>query len=122
MDEGRLDEALRTDVEDHLAGCAHCCGQVGFLARVADLPAPPAVPGRLLALAQGERWWLAGRLRPAALAAAGVGLAAVLLVVFPRVLEESLPGDPVAVRGAGAVPAERSAAGAPALSAGAGLA
>ena len=82
---GELPAARREKLKAHLADCAYCCGQVGFLARAGELGPPPAVPVHLLAAAQGERspFQFFGRLRPATLVAAGAGLLLALLVASP---------------------------------------
>lgn len=89
--EGTLAGGARETVAEHLADCAFCCGQVGFLARAAELGQPPAVPAALLALAQGERVSLIRRLHPAAAVAAAVVVAAALLLVVQRDQQGSLP-------------------------------
>ena len=96
--EGRLRGAPRKIVEDHLADCAFCLGQVGFLARAGQLGPPPAVPTQLLALARGERLGLIGHLRPATLVAATVGIVLALAVVSPRVREAPLSGISIPAR------------------------
>lgn len=81
--EGTLPEAARSYLETHVADCAFCRGQLGFLARAADLGPPPSVPARLLAAARGERAPLLGRLRPVTAAAAGATLLLALFVAGP---------------------------------------
>lgn len=81
--EGRLPEARRERLGEHLSGCDFCCGQAGFLARAREFGSPPAVPVALLAAARGERPPLFARLRPATLVAAGAGLVLALLVASP---------------------------------------
>jgi hypothetical protein len=81
--EGRLPGDARGKLEGHVADCAFCRGQLGFLARAADLGPPPAVPARLLSAAVSERAPLLGRLRPATALAAGAGLLLALLVAAP---------------------------------------
>lgn len=81
--DGTLPGPLRAKLEGHVADCAFCRGQLGFLARAADLGPPPAVPAHLLAAARGERGPLLLRLRPATLLAAGAGLLLALFVASP---------------------------------------
>jgi len=52
--EAKVGVAERTMLEDHLADCGFCLGQVGFLTRGADNEAP-VVPNRLLNAARGVR-------------------------------------------------------------------
>lgn len=77
--EGKLPAAARDGLEAHLADCAFCLGQVGFLSRAAKLGPPPAVPVHLLAAARGERGRLLVPFRPARLLAATAGLVLALL-------------------------------------------
>ena len=81
--EGTLTDAAREGLVGHVADCAFCRGQLGFLARASDLGPPPAVPARLLSAARGERAPLLGRLRPATALAAGATLLLALLVTAP---------------------------------------
>ncbi|MCC6129736.1 MAG: hypothetical protein IT186_07385 [Acidobacteria bacterium] len=90
--EGRLERSLREGVEVHLADCAFCRGQVGFLARAGRLEAPPAVPVHLLAEAKGDRSPLIRFLRPATLALAGAGFVIALFLIAPYPREGSSPG------------------------------
>ncbi len=81
----------RETVRLHLADCAYCRGQVGFLVR-AERPGPePAVPARLLEGARERSWW-AGRLSPVAVAAAVVGMALALVMVASRERQQAVPG------------------------------
>jgi hypothetical protein len=89
--DGALADSARDVVADHLAGCEYCCGQVGFLARAAELGPPPPVPAALLARAQGERVSLVRHLRPAAAVAGTVTVVAALLLVVQRDRQWSLP-------------------------------
>jgi hypothetical protein len=107
--DGTLGGTLRESLQNHLADCGFCLGQVGFLSRAGELGPPPAVPTHLLALAQGERPGLLGHLRPATLVAATAGLVLALAVVSPRGREESLPGVPGFDRSDTASPAAPSA-------------
>lgn len=100
--EGTLPDAAREGLEGHVADCAFCRGQLGFLARASDLGPPPAVPAHLLSAARGERAPLLGRLRPATALAAGAGLLLALLVAAPW------PGFP------GARPSDRAGGDSPA--------
>ncbi len=93
--DGRVAAARRGELEGHVAGCAWCCGQLGFLSRANDLDTLPAVPAHLLAAARGERAPFFGRLRPATLVAAGAGLVLALLVASPWG-RPGFPGEPVA--------------------------
>lgn len=81
--EGSLPRARREKLEGHVADCAFCCGQLGFLTRAAELGPLPAVPAHLLAAARGQREALLALLRPATLVAAGAGLVLALLVASP---------------------------------------
>lgn len=92
--EGGLPGARREELADHLADCAFCRGQAGFLARAASLGPPPPVPVALLEAAAGRRQPLFGFFRPATLAAAGAGLALVLLVAGPLGRTARIPGAP----------------------------
>ncbi len=82
--EGGLKGVRREQVEGHVADCAFCLGQVGFLSRAGKLGPPPAVPTHFLALAQGQRPRLLRHLRPATLVAAAASLVLALAVVLPR--------------------------------------
>ncbi len=82
--EGELKGPRREEIAGHVADCAFCLGQVGFLSRAGELGPPPAVPTHLLALAQGERPRLLEHLRPATLVAAAASLVLALAVVLPR--------------------------------------
>jgi hypothetical protein len=82
--EGRMSGRDREAVMLHLADCAFCRGQVGFLVRVEKLDPPPPAPTHLLAMAQAERSWWVGRLRPAGVAAALLGMALALMLVASR--------------------------------------
>ena len=92
--ERRLPEARREELADHLADCAFCRGQAGFLSRAASLGPPPPVPVALLEAATGRRQPLFGFFRPATLAAAGAGLALALLVAGPLGRTARMPGAP----------------------------
>jgi hypothetical protein len=82
--DGTLAGGVREAVAEHLADCAFCCGQVGFLARASELGPLPAVPAALLALVQGEHAPLVRRLRPAVALAAAVTVAAAALLLIGR--------------------------------------
>ena len=88
--DGGLAAESRRAVEGHLADCAFCCGQVGFLARAREFGPAPAVPGQLLSLAQGDRPFLLFGLRPAFAMAVGTVLVLAVLAV-PRTRQGSLP-------------------------------
>jgi hypothetical protein len=88
--DGTLADVARDRMSDHLADCAFCCGQVGFLVRAAELGPPPAVPAELLALAQGERASLVRHLRPAAVLVAAVTVVATMLLVVQRERQGSI--------------------------------
>ncbi len=84
----RLAGKERTRLENHLADCDFCRGQVGFLARVPELGPPPPVPLHLLAAAAGERTRLFVRFRFASLVLLGAaGLLAVVALLPPRQLQ-----------------------------------
>jgi len=91
--EGTLPSADRETVMFHLADCAFCRGQVGFLVQAERLGPAPAVPTHLLALARGERSWWAGRLRPATVVAAALGMALALFLFTSRGRQRLLPAD-----------------------------
>ncbi|MFN7986955.1 MAG: zf-HC2 domain-containing protein [Thermoanaerobaculia bacterium] len=100
--EGNVAGARREELEAHVADCAYCCGQLGFLLSAGELGPPPAVPARLLAAAQGVRTPFFGQLRPATLVAAGAGIVLALLVATPWG-RPGFPGEPATtgdVRGA----------------------
>jgi len=87
--QARLAEEDRARLELHLADCAFCRSQVGFLAREAELGPLPAVPTHLLAAASGERSvadfrFRRFRLAPLALGAAALGAMLVLLPMRDR--------------------------------------
>ena len=107
--EGKLEGARHDEMESHLADCAFCLGQVGFLSRAGELGPPPAVPTHLLALAKGERPRLFGHLRPATLVAATASVVLALAVVWPRGREGPLVGIPSLDRPEAASPATPSA-------------
>jgi hypothetical protein len=86
-----LSNEAREGVTLHLAGCAFCRGQVGFLVRAKQFGPPPTVPGHLLALARGKRSWWAGRLRPAIAVAAVLGMALAAVLVTSRGRQGLLP-------------------------------
>ncbi len=96
--EGSLPQARREKLEGHVADCPFCCGQVGFLARAAELGPLPAVPAHLLAAARGQSAPPFGLLRPATLVAAGAGLVLALLVVSPWGRPGSFSAEPEAAR------------------------
>lgn len=81
----RLAGDERTRFELHLADCAFCRSQVGFLAREAELGPLPAVPTHLLAAASGEHAAADFRFRRFRLAPLALGAAALaaLLVLLP---------------------------------------
>jgi hypothetical protein len=91
--EGTLPSAVRETVVFHLADCAFCRGQVGFLVRAERLGPAPAVPTHLLTLARGERSWWTGRLRPATAVAAALGMALALFLVTSRGRRGILPAE-----------------------------
>ena len=109
--QSRLAGEEREWFEHHLADCGFCRGQVGFLARAAELGPPPAVPLHLLAAARGVRARPFGRLRFASLALVGAaGLLAILVLLPPRGRDavvggstspavEPYPYQPVVLRG-----------------------
>ncbi len=89
--DGELSERERERVEAHLAGCAACRDDVARqqllaarLAGLGDEPVPARLTRSLESLPAPGRWRLPRRprLRPAWLAAAGWGLAAVLALVL----------------------------------------
>lgn len=82
--EGTLSGAEHKSVMLHLADCAFCRGQVGFLVRAEQLGPTPAVPGHLLSLARGERSSWTARLRPATVGAAVVGVVLAIFLVTSR--------------------------------------
>jgi hypothetical protein len=89
--DGTLADAARDSVVSHLADCAFCCGQVGFLARAGELGSPLPVPAELLSLAQGEGASLVRHLRPAAVLAASVTVVATMLLFVQRERQASQP-------------------------------
>lgn len=89
--DGELSDRERERVEAHLAGCAACRADVARqqllaarLAGLGDEPVPARLTRSLESLPGSKRWRLPGlpRLRPAWLAAAGWGLAALLALVL----------------------------------------
>jgi hypothetical protein len=91
--EGRLGEPECERLEDHLADCGFCLGQVRFLVRSAESGPAPAVPARLIESVREPRRWL-GIARPAvghrgpawAMLAAAAGLVLVVVTVrFGRI-------------------------------------
>jgi hypothetical protein len=88
----------REALEDHVADCSHCLGQVGFLVREAEAELP-AVPTDLLDAARRRRrsHWLAW---PKAPAWAPLAAAAVLVIAVTAALQLDLvpslsePGSP----------------------------
>ncbi len=108
--EGRLPADLRESLENHLADCDFCCGQVGFLSRAREIGPPPAVPGPLLALASGGRQSRAFAFRPATVLAAAAGILLALLVASPWGPSGSIPAVPEGDR---SVRTSRPAADAP---------
>ena len=90
--EGKPEDSLREEVEVHLADCAFCRGQVGFLARSGHLGPPPAVPVHLLAEAKGDRSPLLRVLRPATLALAGAGFVLAMFQIAPYPRQGTSPG------------------------------
>ncbi len=89
--QGALPDAEGESVMLHLADCAFCRGQAGFFVRSERLGPVPAVPSHLLALARGERSWWAGRLRPATVSAAVLGMALAIFLVTSRDRQGSPP-------------------------------
>ena len=81
---GELPAERRQALHGHLADCAFCRGQVGFLVRAERIdPSPVSVPGHLLARARGERSHGCAALRPATVLVAGCTLVLALLQVAP---------------------------------------
>ncbi len=78
-----LDAETRARLELHLADCDFCRGQVGFLARAAELGPPPAVPVHLLAAAGGERARPFYRFRLASLGLLVAAALAAVVVLLP---------------------------------------
>jgi len=91
--EGGLVDSERLELEEHLADCGHCLGQVRFLMRSEDLGPPPEVPVRLLAAVRQPRRPEARRRRAVAPAwlAAAAGL--VLVVISVRFGLIGIPTD-----------------------------
>lgn len=101
--EGSLDRAERLRLEAHLADCAACLGEVGFLLRDPGCEPLPAVPAHLLDAARPRRFFEPVRWRPFALPlAAAATLIVALLAFLPNgagAPDDALPeGD--ALRGA----------------------
>ena len=92
--DGRLTGGARESLEGHISDCEFCCGQVGFLARAAELGPPPAVPAPLLAAARGERSWQAFGLRHLTALAATAGIVLAVVLASPTRDPGSLSTDP----------------------------
>lgn len=97
--EGRVSAAERTRLESHFAGCRHCVGQIGVLARLgleqeAPAPVPPGLLGAALAEPRRER----SRIGPSRWVAAA--LAASLVAVLGSALwtRGQTPADAPGVR------------------------
>ena len=90
--DGDLSDDERLVLEEHLADCGHCLGQVRFLVRSADLGPAPEVPEHLLDAVreQTKPVWR----RPPAWFAAAAGLVLVVLTVRIGVIDTTSPdGD-----------------------------
>jgi hypothetical protein len=92
--ESTLDAGRQTLLEEHLADCSCCLGQIGFLVREAD-PVLPAVPTELLDAARSprRRRWLS---RPKAPAWGALAAAAALVLAATVVLQIDRTSDPAA--------------------------
>jgi hypothetical protein len=88
-----LGSGRRAEIEEHLAGCSFCLGQVGFLVRQAERE-PPAVPQNLLDAVRGSErrfaidWWPTPAWKALAAAAA-------LVVAVAVMLQLGRPSDPL---------------------------
>ncbi len=110
--EGRLDEALRRRVQEHVAGCNFCLGQVAALVRLSEAEPPAEVPaellvrGRELAGSTKSSALFAWRWGAAAAALAGVVIVASVSLRPPQSVEEVRPQPAVSspATGTGAQP------------------
>jgi hypothetical protein len=107
-----LDARPRSKVEEHLADCAYCLGQVGFLVRESRATEAPPLPASLISAAR-ERPTRRFSLLPGPALTAAVGAAALFLVV--AVLWQSNSGSkPFSPAQSGFDSATQSSSGAPA--------
>jgi anti-sigma factor RsiW len=89
--ESMLDNGEREALEDHLADCSWCLGQIGFLIRETDSELP-AVPTELLEAARGRRRsrWFG---RPSAPTWAALAAAAIMIIGATAVLQVNRAPD-----------------------------